>query len=149
MKKKKIAIIDDDREFAYEIKDILDGNGYCAECISDIDDGIFRKAVKMNPDVILLDLKLKNISGIRIYNELKGSKATADIPIIVVSGVYKDAYHEDLMKEYGVQDFLVKPFDPAELLLKIGVLFEKQLINKEMEKVNKIEKELDHDYKED
>lgn len=145
MKKRKIMVIDDDQEFLDEMKDVFEANDFCAICLSEVNNGFIKKTIKIKPDIILLDLKLKNNSWIQIFNELKGNSKTSDIPIMAVTGVYKDIHHAELVKEvYGMQDFIIKPFDPSELILKIRILLEKQLINKEIERLDKIEMELDY-----
>lgn len=67
------------------------------------------------PDVILLDLVLPRLSGLAVCRRLKEDPATRDIPIVVMTGFHADGEHRRTAVEAGVDGFLVKPFDVAEL----------------------------------
>ena len=70
------------------------------------------------PDLILTDLQMPNIDGIELIKRLKESGYFSDIPIIVLSS--KEG-SEDRIKclRLGAEDYIVKPFNPEELLIRI------------------------------
>lgn len=70
------------------------------------------------PDIILADLKMPDISGLEFLEQLKRSGMFRDIPVIMVSGVDKS---NDRIKclEMGAVDYIIKPFNPKELELRI------------------------------
>lgn len=70
---------------------------------------------QLRPDLVLLDLELPDISGEQVLAALRGSAATRDIPVIVISGDVDPAVHHRVLAS-GARSFLVKPYDITELL---------------------------------
>ena len=78
---------------------------------------------KMNPDVILLDLMMPDMDGWEVYQQLKADEATRTIPVIVIT-----AKAQKIDKVLGlhiakVDDYISKPFSPAELLESLQRVF--------------------------
>ena len=75
-------------------------------------------AVSLRPDLILLDVDLPGVDGFEICRRLKVNPATQDIPVIFLTGA--SATEEKLRGlELGASDYLIKPFDPAELRARV------------------------------
>ena len=68
------------------------------------------------PDLIVLDIRMPNMSGLQVIEYLKSDPITSDIPIIVLSG---DELEKKKALSSGVSDFVPKPFDAEELKLRI------------------------------
>lgn len=107
----KILIIDDDKLILEGVKTILDEEGYIVETISDWP-GVFEKIRVFNPDLIILDIFISGSDGRVICKELKKSKTTIHIPVILFSATNR---LEDYTKDSNAQGCLKKPFKPAEL----------------------------------
>lgn len=111
---KKILIIEDDINIAELERDYLKLNGYETDIVLDGAQGL-QKAVSGVYDVIVVDLMLPNKDGFEIIKEVRKK---LEIPIIVVS-----ARSDDIDKirglDYGADDYLTKPFSPAELTARI------------------------------
>ena len=111
---KDILIIEDDINIAELERDYLKLNGYKADVVHDGAQGM-QKAISGLYDVIIVDLMLPNKSGYEIIKEVRKK---LEIPVIVVS-----AKNEDIDKirglDYGADDYLTKPFSPAELVARI------------------------------
>lgn len=111
---KEILIIEDDINIAELERDYLKLNGYKAEVAYDGELGM-KKALSGLFDVIIVDLMLPNKSGFEIIKEIRKK---LEIPVIVVS-----ARSEDIDKirglDYGADDYLTKPFSPAELVARV------------------------------
>ncbi len=111
---KHILIIEDDLNIAELERDFLQLNGYVSDIAEDGEEGL-RKALTGIYDVIIVDLMLPKINGNEIIKEVRKK---FEIPIIVVS-----AKTEDIDKirglDYGADDYLTKPFSPAELAARI------------------------------
>jgi len=111
---KDILIIEDDINIAELERDYLKLNGYRAEVVNDGAQGE-KRALSGLYDVIIVDLMLPNRSGFEIIKEVREK---LEIPVIVVS-----ARSEDIDKirglDYGADDYLTKPFSPAELVARI------------------------------
>jgi len=111
---KHILIIEDDINIAELERDYLQLNGYKAEIVQDGLNGL-KKAVSGVYDLIIVDLMLPNKNGYEIIKEIRRKLET---PVIVVS-----AKNEDIDKirglDYGADDYLTKPFSPAELAARV------------------------------
>lgn len=111
---KSILILEDDINIAELERDYLKLNGYKAEIVHDGEQGM-QKAISGAYDVIIVDLMLPGKNGYEIIKEVRKK---LEIPVIVVS-----AKSEDIDKirglDYGADDYLTKPFSPAELVARI------------------------------
>ncbi len=111
---KNILIIEDDINIAELERDYLKLNGYKSDVVHDGAEGM-QKAISGAYDVIIVDLMLPNKSGYEIIKEVRKK---LEIPVIVVS-----AKSEDIDKirglDYGADDYLTKPFSPAELVARV------------------------------
>lgn len=71
------------------------------------------------PDLILLDLKLPEMDGFEVLKNLKASKETSSIPVIVLTN-YSEKEHIDQCFALGASDYLIKAhFVPSEVVAKI------------------------------
>jgi len=70
------------------------------------------------PDVILLDINMPVMSGFDVLANLKRDKATRDIPVIMLTSNKERTSVIEAMR-YGISDYIVKPYDPDKLNLKI------------------------------
>ena len=123
MKQKKlIMIVDDDQELLEELDEFLAGSGY-RTVIFDNGTEVSRAARELQPDLILLDLKMEGKSGFVTATELTRVETTKYIPILGMTGYYKDRGSALLMNICGFQGFLIKPFDPQRLQSKICLLY--------------------------
>lgn len=118
VEKKRILVIEDEREISFIIKMRLQANGYEVVEASDGQQGLdFAKS--MSPNLILLDLVLPKIGGLQILNELKDSAQYQHIPVIVVTGLSMDSLNIKASLSRADAYFL-KPFDSVELLATIA-----------------------------
>ena len=74
-----------------------------------------------NPILILSDLAMPEMDGFELLSNLKGSAFFREIPIIILSGL-SDSKDRIRCLELGANDFIAKPFNPDELLLKANRL---------------------------
>ncbi len=74
-------------------------------------------AERVRPDLILLDLRLPDESGLRLAERLKGDEATRQIPIVAMS--LFDPQAEEI-RAAGCNAYLAKPFDPMKLIAEVG-----------------------------
>jgi DNA-binding response OmpR family regulator len=70
------------------------------------------------PDLVVLDINLPGLSGLEICRTLKSDKSTREIPIIMLSA-RSDEIDRVLGLEFGADDYVTKPFNSQELILRI------------------------------
>lgn len=115
--KKRILIIEDEREIALIIKMRLEAAGYDVVQAFDGSEGL--KAAKSGlPDLILLDLVLPKVGGVKILEELKGDERCRHIPVVIVTGLAQDV-HTIKAQTTKADAFFLKPFDSVELMAAI------------------------------
>ncbi len=113
--KKKILIIDDEPTFVKMISARLSANGYEVVTASDGEAGLRLIEVE-KPNLIVLDVMMPMMDGYTFIRELKGTREENPIPVIVLTAKER---MEDLFKVEGVDDYMLKPYEPSELLQKI------------------------------
>jgi adenylate cyclase len=113
--KNKILIIDDEPDFAQIFKKRLEAEGYEVITASDGNEGL-KKIRLEDPDVILLDILMPGKDGYTMLKEMKEDAFIRKVPVIVVTA---KPYMQDLFGMEGIQDYLVKPVEDADLLLRI------------------------------
>ncbi|MFN8598355.1 MAG: GAF domain-containing protein, partial [Anaerolineae bacterium] len=110
-----ILVIEDDRDIAELISHSLTGSGYSVSVANRAKDAIER-ARERRPDLITLDIYLPDADGFEVLQHLKTDRATADIPVVIVS-VMPDQ-REGL--RLGAVDYLTKPIDTTRLVSSVN-----------------------------
>jgi len=113
-RKKKILIVDDERDIVKALTIRLQANGYNTVTAFDGAQGVFM-AYKERPKLIILDIRMPAGDGFSVAEKLKESKRTNQIPIIFVSGS-PEKNAEERARDLGARFFIKKPYDPEELL---------------------------------
>ncbi|MDD5566794.1 MAG: response regulator [Patescibacteria group bacterium] len=105
-KKKFILIIEDEQTLARSLTDKLTRSGYRVE--SEIE-GVrgLRKVVETKPDLVILDIILPGLNGLKVLKSLKSKSCTKDIPVILVSNV-DDKESQDEGMKLGAANYLIK-----------------------------------------
>jgi CheY-like chemotaxis protein len=106
-----VLVIDDDRETCELVQRNLEREGFAVVCASSGDEGI-RLAREIHPDAITLDVLMPEKDGWTVLSELKSDPELADVPVVMLSGVYERPLAEAL----GAAAYLTKPVDRVELL---------------------------------
>lgn len=133
---KTILIIEDENDLAELVAFNLEKEGYRSLIAPDGPSGL--EAARHNsPDLILLDLMLPGISGMEICKVLKSNEKTARIPIVMLT-----AKGEEIDRvvgfEVGADDYVVKPFSPRELLLRIKAVLRRAGSEESVSKIIKV-----------
>ena len=114
---KKILIVDDEEEATVYLSNILKRANYEAFYTTKGKEAV-ELAMKLRPDLIILDIMLPDMDGFEVLNRLKSKwieLKISSVPVIMVSakGETEAIFRaEDL----GATDYFIKPFDPKELL---------------------------------
>jgi len=114
---KKILVVEDHRDTRELLKYNLAAAGFDVAAADDGQSGL-KLANGFRPDIILLDLMMPGMDGLEVCRQLKGDGELARIPVIMLT-----AKGEEIDKivglELGADDYVVKPFSPRELVLRI------------------------------
>jgi len=120
MKKKTILIVDDEEKNIKLMKGILRTEDYhLFEATSG--DETLRTLTDISPDLILLDVMMPGIDGFEVCRRLKNDEKTRAIPVVMVTALREKEHHIKAM-EAGADDFLSKPVDSFELLVRVKSL---------------------------
>ena len=124
MTSEKIMIVDDNKEFSEELRELLYLCGYDPKVVSD-SSSAFRFARRVRPDVILLDLRMNGMNGFQVAEQLKHSKETFNIPIIAMSGYFPIEKQGVLLDMRNMDSSIKKPFDVVDLIDQIEGMLNK------------------------
>jgi two-component system phosphate regulon response regulator PhoB len=118
---KKILVVDDEHDVTELLEYKLRHEGYEVKSIND-PLLIMGTARQFQPHLLILDIMMPEISGLQICRMLRADPVMKDIPVIFLTARGET---EDRVKgfETGADDYLAKPFDARELLLRIQALF--------------------------
>ncbi len=123
----RILVVDDDRQLSEMLGMVLQGEGFLTEHAADGTEAVdmFQKG---RPDLVLLDLMLPGIDGIEVCTQIR---AESGVPIIMLTA-RSDTTDVVRGLEAGADDYVVKPFNPVELIARIRArLREPQQVNGE------------------
>lgn len=113
----KILVVDDDREICDLLCDYLGDAGLIARP-ADNGEAMWRMLERFLPDLIVLDLMLPGVDGLELCRTLR---ERTQIPVIMLTA--RGAPIDRIVGlEMGADDYIVKPFDPRELLARIKVV---------------------------
>ncbi|MDP2940530.1 MAG: sigma-54 dependent transcriptional regulator [Candidatus Omnitrophota bacterium] len=128
-----ILIVDDNKDMQFTLANILKDQGYETITASDGERAI--KEVKTrSPNLVLLDIRLPGIDGMKILKEMKRIDKELIIIMLTAYGDVKNAV--DAMK-LGAFDYVTKPFNNEELTLIIKNALRTQYLSKEVESLRK------------
>ena len=125
---KKILVVDDEQPISDIVKFNLTKEGYDVYTAYDGEEAL-QQVKEVEPDLILLDLMLPKIDGLEVAREVR---KTHDMPIIMVTA--KDSEIDKVLGlELGADDYVTKPFSPAELTARVDALFRRTGGDEELE----------------
>lgn len=115
--KKSIAIIEDEPFIIEALTFLLESEGFDVGAISDGAKAInFIK--EFNPNLIILDIMLPNVSGLKILEDIRAMNGLSHLPVLMLTakGQKKDRLAAE---DAGVSKFMTKPFDNEELIMHV------------------------------
>lgn len=116
----RILVIDDDPTISELVSINLEMAGYD---VNQAEDGIKGQALALQspPDLIMLDLMLPKVDGFTVCQRLRRDARTADIPVLMLTAL---GQIQDKVEGFnaGADDYLTKPFDVEEMLLRVRAL---------------------------
>lgn len=117
---KTVLVVDDERDLAELVAFNLQKEGYIAVVAHD-----GRQALaciqKQTPDLAILDVMMPEIDGIKLTSRLRADKATADLPIIMLTAKSEEV-DELIGLQVGADDYIPKPFSMKILMARVSAL---------------------------
>lgn len=129
----EILVVDDDLDFCFNLSAILKENGFEVMTAANGREALL-KIRGACPDLVLLDLRLPDIDGMKVLQKMKESNPDLDIIIITAYMDVKDAIRA---MKLGAYDYITKPFDNEELLLTINKILNVQQLRGEINNLKK------------
>ena len=117
--KKRILMVDDSKDVLTVVSKRLQSWGYEPLIAQSGEEGL-RMAEQQQPDLILIDIMMPKMKGRDLCARLKANPATQSIPVIFLTALGL-ADHVKAGMELGAEDYIVKPFEPAELKARIAI----------------------------
>ena len=130
---KKILIVEDEKDMVTGLKFNLEARDYVVIAAYDGEAG-YQKALKEQPDLVILDLMLPKLNGYEVCKKLK--KEVPDLPIIMLTAKSQEAEIVTGL-ELGADDYITKPFSVLELLARIKAVFRRVKSGAEIPEVHR------------
>jgi DNA-binding NarL/FixJ family response regulator len=120
---KKILIVDDDVTLRMALTRYLENRGYSVQHASNGDDGL-KRFEEDPPDLVVSDIMMPEMDGLEFCRRLRSLRSGQLVPFIFLSNCHET---EDRIQghQVGADDYLVKPFEPRELVAKIEAQLER------------------------
>ncbi|OQY34072.1 MAG: DNA-binding response regulator [Spirochaetaceae bacterium 4572_59] len=132
----KLLIIEDEADIRELISFNLEMNGYEVIKARDGEEGL-SMARRESPDLIILDLMLPGMDGLKVCSHLKKDPEARDIPIIMLTARSED---DDIINglETGADDYVTKPFSPRILIARVKAALRRVLTESSEKPCNRI-----------
>ncbi len=115
-----VLIVEDNSEQAHLTKLLLERHGYRAHCLTD-SSGAFDQILEDRPLVVILDLMMPQVDGLRLCQQIKSNPETASTRIVIYSGKIYDSDRRKAL-QLGADAFFVKPTRASQLIKKLNEL---------------------------
>lgn len=131
---RKILVIDDEESILSLVSALLEKENFTVIAASDTEEG-YKKAIKSQPELIILDVKMPKIGGIELCRILKEEPKTKTIPVIMLT-VESSETDKVIGLETGADDYITKPFSSRELIARVRALLRRvELFKKPQETI--------------
>jgi CheY-like chemotaxis protein len=121
--RKTVLIAEDDASVAQLLRDVLEAEGF--EVLVEVDGESALRAIESKPlHLLITDLLIPKLKGFELIEKARKTTAGRDLPIIVVSGVYRATnFRDDLVQKQHIADYFDKPIDVDRLIDTLHDLF--------------------------
>jgi DNA-binding response OmpR family regulator len=114
---RRIVLAEDDAIVRRLISHVLQKEGFEVLAASDGEEAL-KLISSRRPDAIILDAMMPGVDGLEVLHSLRRGEETKDIPVMILSG---RSLERDVVTgfDFGANDYLVKPFKPNELVVRL------------------------------
>ena len=115
-----IMVVDDNADLVEIVRLTLESKGFNVRCAYNGQE-LFVGLEELKPDLIILDVMMPQMDGLKVLTRLKGDPGTASIPVILLTAKVQ---YEDIQRGYkmGADYYVTKPFTSPQLLTSINLL---------------------------
>jgi putative two-component system response regulator len=131
----RILIVDDEPANLRVLEQVLRRQHYTQIETATSGRGALKLAAQNAPDVVLLDLHLRDLSGIEVIHTLRAFNPMAYPLVIVLTGDPSERAKSEALSA-GAKDFITKPFDHTEIVLRVRNLADLRLMHKRLQRSN-------------
>ncbi|HKB15867.1 MAG TPA: sigma-54 dependent transcriptional regulator, partial [Planctomycetota bacterium] len=124
----RILVVDDEKMIRWSLRTRLEQAGYSVE-EAESGEAALAAAGRETPDLVLLDIRLPDVSGEEVLKSLRG--ATPDLPVVMMTAHASVEGAVAAIKQ-GAYDYLVKPFEVSDLLLTVGRALDASTLRREV-----------------
>ena len=117
MSMRKIMVVDDDQNICELLRLYLEKDGYTVVIANDGEEALSKFSAE-NPDLMLLDIMMPKLDGWQVCREIRKK---SNVPIIMITAK-GETFDKVLGLELGSDDYVVKPFDPKEIVARIKAI---------------------------
>ena len=131
---KRLLIIDDDKQIRELLVFDIAQSGYIVDCASDGQEGL-KKALENNYDLILLDVMMPKMNGYDVCKNIRIAKPDIPVLMLTAKGTIEDKTQGF---DCGADDYLIKPFEIQEVLLRIRALLRRTESNQQKQNTKEV-----------
>src|SRR5262245_20018280 len=128
----RILIADDNPQGAELLEAYLVSGEYEIRTAADGEEAL-RQVQQWHPDLVLLDIMMPKISGFEVCKCLRADPATRDIAVLMITALDQPSDIERAV-EAGTDDFVTKPINKTELLLRVGSVLKSRLHKRDLDR---------------
>ena len=118
-----ILIADDDELIVDLVCTVLGRQGHVVSAVDDVWP-VLQLLAAQTPALLILDYTMPKVSGIEVLRRVRGAATFSSLPILMLTGRCGEQ-DEQLALASGANDYLRKPFDPTELVVRVSALLER------------------------
>jgi len=122
---KDIVVIDDEEDVREVIRAVLISKGHQVRTAANGQEGMDLMEAKV-PDLILCDLMMPRVSGLEVLKRVKRHQRLRTVPMIIISALGDEQRPPEFwIRTLGVDDYIMKPFDPLDLMGRVEFVLRK------------------------
>ncbi len=123
--KSRILLVDDDESILELVEATLCSDGTVETLLAMDGEAAIDMVRTWKPRLVFLDINMPNVDGYEVCQTIKGDPATAHTMVVMLSGRSSESDRQKALHEFGADDYITKPFSPAELFHK----FQRMLVD--------------------
>ena len=124
LEKFDILVAEDDDQISYLLNFMLTREGYKVKISNDGQEAMDAIASMESPKLVMLDIMMPHYSGFELIEHIRKKASWNNVPIVMLTAKSQE---QDIVKalESGANDYVVKPFQPGELITRLKMLMNK------------------------